>query len=200
MQEGYAWEGAILELDQFSSTAELSPLGVVDANEYYSRRGITLDQKLDVPSDIEQQLDRFFSLPASEREKFLRASYWFQHAHGVFSRSKSASFIALVSAIEALMPPPPKGGTQCPQCKQMLGTGPTKQFVDFVDALVPGGAVPESERKRFYQLRSALSHGGKLLVGDHGVWGFSPKQLGEGQDTRVVWQIVQLVLHNWLVK
>jgi hypothetical protein len=43
-------------------------------------------------------------------------------------------------------------------------------------------------------VRSALSHGGKLLSADHGGWGFTPKQLGEGSDSRAVWQIVQLVL------
>jgi hypothetical protein len=89
---------------------------------------------------------------------------------------------------------PSKGGTQCPHCKQILGAGPTKQFAEFVESFIPGGAVPEAERKRFYRVRSALSHGGKLLSADHGAWGFTPKQLGEGSDSRAVWQIVQLVL------
>ncbi len=43
--------------------------------------------------------------------------------------------------------PPPKGGTQCPHCKQILGAGPTKQFAEFVESFIPGGAVPEAERK-----------------------------------------------------
>jgi hypothetical protein len=197
LQEGYAWEGAVVELDDFSSPDGLPTLTQVDPNQYYSMRGLFVDRKLDIPSDITQQVDRFFALSVDDREKFLRASYWFQHANTVFSHSKSASFVALVSAIEALMPPP-RGGKRCLHCNQMLGVGPTKQFVDFVEALIPGGAVPEPERKRFYQLRSALSHGGKLLANDHGVWGFTPKRLGEGQDARVVWQIVQFVLHNWL--
>jgi hypothetical protein len=197
LQEGYSWSGAVPELDDFRSTEHLSPIEQLDPHEYYSSRGISVDRKLDMSSDINEQLDKFFSLPIGQREKFLRAGYWFQHAHTVFHYSKSASFVALVSAIEALIPKP-KGGTRCPHCKQMLGVGLRKQFVDFVESLVPGGAVPEAERKRFYRVRSALSHGGKLLAADHGVWGFTPKQLGEGSDTRAVWQIVQLVLHNWL--
>jgi hypothetical protein len=171
-------------------------LAQVEPSEYYLQRGISVDQKLTIPSDTKRQCDRFFALNIDDKEKFLRSSYWLQHADKVFSMSKSASFVALVSAIEALMPPP-KSGKQCPECKQMLGVGPTKHFVDFVEALIPDSAIPESERKRFYQIRSALSHGGKLLASDHGVWGFTPKQLGEGQDTGVVWQIAQMVLRNW---
>jgi hypothetical protein len=131
-------------------------------------------------------IDRFFALSADDKERFLRAGYWFQHASRVFRLSKSASFVALVSAIEALMPSSQASTKQ--------------QFVDFVEALVPGNSIPEAERKRFYQVRSALSHGGKLLASDHAGWGlqFTPKHLGEGRDTRVVSQIVQLVLHNWL--
>src|SRR5262245_38247792 len=163
LQEGYSWSGPVLELDDFSSTEHVAAVQQVDPHEYYSSRGISIDRNFDVPSDIEQQLDKFFSLPIERREKFLRASYWFQHAHKVFHYSKSASFIALVSAIEALMPPP-KAGRQCPHCKQVLGSGPTKQFVDFVEAFIPCGAVPEAQRKRFYRVRSALSHGGKLLL------------------------------------
>ena len=198
LQEGYQWDGVVLELDEFSACGGYPALAKLDVNQYYSRLEISPGQPLDVPSNIEHQLDLFFALPFGEKEKFLRASYWFQHAHRAFIRSRSASFIALVSAIEALMPPP-KAGKQCPECKQILGTGPTKQFADFVDELLPGGAIPESERKRFYRLRSSLSHGGKLLLDDHGsFWGFTPQQLGEGHDTRILWRIVQTVLHNWL--
>ena len=199
LQEGYSWNGAVLEIDDFSSTQGLPALETVDLNTYYSTRGISVDQKLNIPSDAEDQLDHFFALSVDNREKFLRASYWFQHADVVFNQSRSASFIALVSAIEALMPPP-KGGKQCTHCKQMLGIGPTKQFIDFVEALIPDASIPESERKRFYRARSALSHGGKLLANDHGVWGFTPRQLGEGQDADMVWRIAQAVLHNWLIR
>jgi hypothetical protein len=198
LQEGYTWEGAIGELDQFSPLDEHPMLVMIDVNQYYSRIGLSIGQVSDLPSDIEQQLDRFFALPADDKEKFLRASYWFQNARGPYTRSRSASFTALVSAIEALMPPP-KRGKLCPECKQMIGPGSSKQFADFVEALVPGSAIPESERKRFYRLRSALSHGGKLLLEDQGIfWGFTPQQLGEGRDGRIMWQIVQTVLHNWL--
>jgi hypothetical protein len=193
LKEEYGWNGQIMEVDKFSDGYPV--LEKIDTTQYYSIRR-SPEQELDLPSDIHDQLDRFYALKRSEQGKLLRASYWFQHADRVFHLSKSASFVALVSAVEALLPPP-KGGKQCPECKQMLGTGLTKQFADFVDALSPG--IPEPERKRFYRLRSALSHGGKLLLDDEGIfWGFTPEQLGEGCDFGAMWQIVQTVLHSWL--
>jgi hypothetical protein len=184
--EGYGWRGFVAELDDFSSTEHLSPVEQINAQDYYSSRWVSFDSTLNAPNDIEQQLDKFFSLPIDQREKFLRASYWFQHAHAVLRDSKSASFVALVSAIEALMPTPKKR------------FGVTKRFVDFVESTIPGGAVPEDERRRFYELRSDLSHGPKLLSVDHDHWSFTPTQLNEGYDSDTVRQIVQLVLHNWL--
>jgi hypothetical protein len=197
LQEGYAWEGAVFESEDFSPTDSVPAIEFVEAQQYYSMRGISVDRKLDLLADFSQQLDRFFALGVSDREKFLRASYWFQHAGVVFSYSKSASFVALVSAIEALMLPP-SAGEKCPECNRSTGPGPTRQFVDFVEALIPGSGISKRDRQRFYQIRSALTHGGKLLAVDHGTWGFTPKQLGEDYDARVMWKIVQYVLHNWL--
>jgi len=197
LQEGYTWEGAVPEDAAFSPTDGIPPIELVEPYQYYAMRGISVDRKLDLPTDFSQQLDRFFALGGTDREKFLRASYWFQHAGLVFTYSKSASFVALVSAIEALMPPA-NAGTQCPECKQSIGPGPTSQFIAFVEALIPGSGISKSERRRFYRLRSALTHGGKLLASDHGMWGFTPTQLGEGYDARAMWQIVQYVVYNWL--
>jgi hypothetical protein len=195
-QEGYLWPGGVLELDSFSNTENLSPLAALDPNSYYTLRSISVDQALDVPSDLTVLLDAFSNLSSADRNRFLRASYWVQHAREV--SSKSAEFVSLVSAIEALSSEP-QSRERCKECGQLVGPGPTKLFADFVEAHLPGAAIPESERKRFYSLRSALSHGGKLLLSDHSLWGFNPKRLGEDSDTRSMWQIVQMVLHNWLI-
>jgi hypothetical protein len=184
LQEGYSWSGAVGETEDFSNVHNIPALKQIKPQEYLTRRGISIDQNLDVPEDLELLLDKFFALSPEDRDKFLRASYWFQLAADIFSRSKSAAFVALVSAIEAFI----SGEYQR-----------TKKFVDFVEANLPGTPIPEAERKRFYRLRSNLSHGGGLLLGDHGSWGFTQKGISEGNDTRTMWQIVQVVLHNWLI-
>jgi hypothetical protein len=179
LQEEYAWDGAVSELDQFSPLDEHPALAMIDVTQYYS--GILRGRIVELPSDIKHQLARFFALSAHDKETFLRASFWFQQAHRVSHLSKSASFPALVSAIETFIPPP----------------GSAKQFFAFVDVLSPG--IAEPDRKRFYRLRAALSHGGKLLLADQGrFWGFTPQQLGQWQDISIMWKIVQTVLHNWL--
>jgi hypothetical protein len=194
LQEGYSWHGAVAELDDFSPTQQLSPVEQINPQEYYPFRAVSVDSALSAPSDIEQQLDKFFSLPMEQREKFLRASYWFQYARAVLRDSKSASFVALVSAIEALMPPAKE---RCSHCNQIVGV--TKRFAHFVESTIPGGdAVPVAERKRFYGLRSELSHGETLLSVDNDAWSFTPTQLKEGYDSDTVRKIVQLVLHYWL--
>jgi hypothetical protein len=40
--------------------------------------------------------------------------------------------------------------------------GPTQTFRTFVDRLAPG--APDDDRRRFYGLRSAITHGGKALL------------------------------------
>src|SRR5262249_458055 len=138
------------------------------------------------------------NLSRDHRDQFLRASYWFQHAQEVFPLSRSAAFVALVSAVEALMSEL-QGAGRCDACGHSIGPGPTRRFADFVEMYLPRSRVPEPERKRFYSLRSALSHGGKLLRDDHMLWQFEPKRLGEQTDMRSTWRIVHLVLHNWLL-
>jgi hypothetical protein len=189
LQEGYACPGLVGETNDFTATDGLVALKQVEPGEYLSLRGISPGQALDVPSDFELSLDKFFALSGENRDRFLRASYWFQLAGDVFSRSKSAAFVALVSAIEALIPRPEKRNE----------IGPTKLFTNFVEAQLPGTSIPEAERKRFYALRSDLSHGGTLLSGDHASWGFTQKGIAEGNDMRMVWWIVQVVLRNWLI-
>jgi hypothetical protein len=198
LQEGYVWDGAIAECEDFSATGDTPPMPTVEINEYYGFLGLDFDRTLDLPDNFTRQLDQFHGLNAVEREKFLRASYWFQHASTVFTYSKSASFVALVSAIEVIMPEQ-EAGQKCPECNSNIGPGLTQRFVEFVESLIPGSEISEKDRRRFYRTRSALSHGGKLLAADHGSWGFTPKKLGEDIDARTMWRIVQVVLHNWLV-
>jgi hypothetical protein len=117
LQEGYAWDGAIAEGEDFSPTGDTPPMPAVEINEYYGFLGLALDRTLDLPDNFTRQLDQFYGLDAVEREKVLRASYWFQHASNVFTYSKSASFVALVSAIEVIMPEQ-EAGHKCPEQQQ----------------------------------------------------------------------------------
>ena len=77
MQEGYAWNGAVAECEDFSATGDTPPMPTVELNEYYGFLGLTLDRTLDLPDNFTRQLDQFHRLNAVDREKFLRASTHF---------------------------------------------------------------------------------------------------------------------------
>jgi hypothetical protein len=197
-QEMYIWPGLVLEGGEFTDTTTLPLLAAIGPVEYYTRGGIGPDRVLEIPATLTDLLERFFGLPRSERERFLRACFWFQHAHTV--RSRSAAFTAMISAVEALIPVV-RGAPVCEQCKRPMGVGPTRMFADFVDDLVPGASTIES-RRRLYGIRSALSHGGSLLHSDRRTW--APHMTGEAieewEDIGAIWQLVRLVLVNWLAK
>jgi hypothetical protein len=198
-QEGYAWPSFIPRSEDFSPIDAFPPMGRLDPQAYLSSRGIEPGQTLTLPANIEELLDAIHRLSPKDRERFLRSSYWFRHSTEVYPASRSASFAALVSAIEALVPDEPEG-ERCKECNQKLGGGPTRSFVKFVDDFAPDRSVKPKVRRNFYRLRSALSHGGKLLHEDHEGWGFTPKGLWDQRDLWSMQQIVRVALHNWLLE
>jgi hypothetical protein len=88
------------------------------------KKGISADQAFDVPESFTQLCDRFFGLDLEQRDAFLNAAFWLQHATRVHRLSRSAYFTALISAIEALLPDPARGRTvrlaKGPQAKGQL--------------------------------------------------------------------------------
>jgi hypothetical protein len=194
-QGGYAWPGARFQDDAFSPLAEYPPLGEVDPQTYYGRQGVSATQTLEIPSTFTESLELVRALSNHDRERFLRACYWYQQSSATWLISRSISFEALVCAIEALMPDQ-QPGDPCQECGRPQGEGLTKIFTDFVDRFVP--EIPRQQRRNFYRLRSAISHGGKLLHADEVSWGFGLQQGAEDQEMRSLSAIVRAVLINWL--
>jgi hypothetical protein len=152
-----------------------------------------------LPENLEAQFDAYFDSDEHARHRFLRASFWFAHARAVHAMSQSASFTALASAIEALMPVLPQSDP-CPKCGKSRGPGPTKQFADFVERYAPSPETSASDRRKLYALRSALSHGGKLLHGDQTGWAYAltPGFLSQWVNMEAMWETVRHALVNWL--
>jgi hypothetical protein len=201
LQELYIWPHQWAhDAEEFSTCEGIPAMDKVASDQYYLRRGIWPDQKLAVPQNLEYLLDAFFALKRDMQDRFLRACFWFRHAHHVYTASQSASFASLVSAIETLMGPPPAAGTTCPTCGKEGGPGPTRRFADFVEKFAADPASTNAERRKLYSLRSALSHGSKLLPGDRSTWspGLTPDLISQWQDTDAMWQIVRVSLINWL--
>jgi hypothetical protein len=201
-QEMYTWPGASgIMVSAFSPIEELTPVARIPAANYYTRYGIDLEQTLDLSENFEKLIDTYFACSRDDRDRFLRASFWFQYAQRVRTYAQSGSFTALVSAVEALIPPA-TGSSPCPTCKRLTGAGPTQRFAQFVEQYAPGPEVQESHRKKLYALRSALSHGGTLLHSDRFAWsaGMTSNSLRHWEDQTAMWRIIRLVLVNWLLE
>jgi hypothetical protein len=199
-QEGYTYPSANGIAPNFDLVKGLSPISRVPAAEYYCRIGISIDQRLELPDTFEQCLSAHFNAPREQRDRFMRASYWFQYAQRVSNISRSGAFTALVSAVEALLPAVTPEA-KCVTCSRSFGIGPTKQFINFVEKHAPDPAISNSDRRQLYALRSALSHGGKLLHSDSIGWGSAMTSVGVSDwvDERALWLTVRLVLVNWLL-
>ncbi len=101
----YAFTGSVefRDCDSFASVDGLGPLVGVAPQEYCTRTITVNDPSrlLEVPANLETLLDRFYLSSADDQDRFLRACFWFCHADTVFADSRSASYTALISAIEA---------------------------------------------------------------------------------------------------
>jgi hypothetical protein len=199
-QEMYTWPGARMQVDTFTPTETLAPLRQIEAQSYYSRFNYSIKDRLDIPTTFEQLVAAYFALSIADREKFSRSAYWFQFARETWSRSRSAAFIAFVSAVEALMDSDIEKQERCETCKQRIGGGPTAKFAELLDRLAPAAAIVPENRKAYYGLRSALTHGDKLLQNDISIWGMGLTATDEQRELRALAQIVQIALHNWLCK
>ncbi len=142
-------------------------------------------------------LNLVFALARADRERFLRACFWFQQ--GNHARSASVRFTAIISAVETLMPSA-TSGPPCEVCGRAKGPGTTRQFASFVDAFAPW--IPAEERSRLYGLRSALSHGGTLFHSDRAtlLGGLEPSVVKEWITRDIAFRLVRAVLIGWLLK
>jgi hypothetical protein len=198
-QEAYTWPEANGIAPGYTMVDGIEPIPRTSADKYYTRIGISPGQQLDLPDTLEQSLDAYFARPREEQERFIRACFWFWSAQRIGSQSYSAAFTALVSAVEALVPPSPVGA-RCEGCERPFDGGLKKRFVEFVEVHAPGPGVTEAHRKQLYSIRSALSHGGRLLYADRHAWGggMTSTSLEEWDHQNAMWHIVRLVLVNWL--
>lgn len=180
----------------FTATDDIPPIERIDSDEFYNNHphAFHVGRDLVFPKGLEQSLDKVFALSANKKNKLLRACYWLNTSRNIHRDSASGSYVALVSAIEAIMDD--KRGPPCPTCSKPTGDGPTKTFRDFIETHTPG--VPEAMRKQFYDVRSNLSHGGTLLAEDEEVWSGGRMSMYQGLDFMNLNSVVRAAVLNWL--
>lgn len=202
-QDDYGYDGMPTTREtpaDFPETGDAGEIVAIPPGKLREFTKVSSDRNFVVPSNLVELVSFFRSLDEVDRDRFLRACYWFQHAHNVYLDSQSASFTALVSAIEALLPDQEDFG-RCSGCQRPLGAGPTARFRNFIDRLAPPGDL-DSQRNRdqFYRIRSKLSHGSALLHRDRdpGLFG-GVETWHDWENLDGVYQVVETSIVRWLV-
>ena len=201
-QLGYSWRGGrtTREPDFAPIPDNAIHLETVPKDEYYAARGISELDVLVLPDSLEASLNSYFALPVDEQDKALRWCHWLNHARQVAELSPSASIIAAVQSVEALLPPV-VSPEHCETCGRTIGPSVRKRFRQFLEVYVPGDRYARY-RGLLYASRSRLAHGGALLTGElrHLAFrDFVPKAWGEREDGERALMIARLAGANWLL-
>jgi hypothetical protein len=135
-QEMYAFpdSGKFSDAGSFAPADGIRPLAAVQPQEYYTRiLAINApDRVLEIPSNLETLLDRYWSSSEDEQERFIRACFWFYHARSVYADSRSAAFTEF---LEQFAPATPT-----------FQEARAKLYYEFRSRLAHGGALTYSDR------------------------------------------------------
>jgi hypothetical protein len=107
------------------------PLDEVAAETYYDLRAGYADS-LTIPAELSRFLDTFSGLEGNDRERFLRACFWYHTASTVWDYSQSLHLTSLVNAIECLATVGPE---------RSKPEGPSGLFLSFMRKFAPGSRV-----------------------------------------------------------
>jgi hypothetical protein len=165
-----------------SLTAER--LEVIESDRYYTELTGMDGRGLRVPHDLDDSICRYQWLAPPRREEFDRAAFWLDLASRQWHFSMSASFAALVSAVESLI--------------NKDGPGSKARFRDFFERYAPGVSLA-SRRNRMYEFRSTILHGSMLMAIDQDRdFGWDPP----GEEDRALagelWTVTRTAVRNWL--
>jgi len=196
LQVGYFVPGYQAAEAEFSSGDSPRMLSVQD-DQFYARRGISVDDSMAMPHSLPRALQRYRSLPSDEQRRFLRACFWFQLSERQWELSRSASYQSLVQAIEALLPR--RSVDRCAECDRPL-EGPTRAFKDFVETYAAW--TTSSERDEFYRLRSSVAHGSILFESDVELdfGGLRPLMWQQHETHGRMTQVARVALVNYLLR
>ncbi len=190
-----------LVLDALSPAAA-KPIQEVESTAYRAdslRRSVS--DGLQVPADLDDSLYAYKRLPKELQRTLDRSLYWLQLASRFGYRHMAASFVAMVSAIEALVRPGSGHEVQCTTCGAEFFhrmPGPTEAFRRFLAAYAPGQQL-SGRRNEMYALRSGLVHGNVLMELDderHSVW--DPAQNHQIDLWSELFEITRIAIRNWL--
>src|SRR6266567_3827883 len=198
-QAGYISTDDLSDLEAFTPFEDAQRIDTFEPNDYYRRSGFGFGEGLSLPTIASRLLDRISSLNAADLEKLNRSAVWFKMSHDVYSTSSSSSFNALATSIECLLP---ENKSKCECCGQPVYEI-TKKFIDFLKKYAQPSPEVQTEietlYKKYYPLRSGLTHGSALLDADLRPWAFTSEKSQEEYMIRLaLHNTVRISIINWL--
>jgi len=209
--EGYMLRGSQTPSSGFTDKPTDAPSIPLKAPlEVYSVYTQCAGAPFELPENIPVLLDAFGRLSCEQRHRFLRSCYWLQQATRTFVQSFSHSFLAAVSAVEALLDI--RDYSLCESCGQKIFKGKSirQSFADFLAGYIPLQTLTdrghlhrpafEERLKVLYDRRSMIAHGAGIVALDEGRWVLDTIGQQEESDLRTLLRILPLALQNWLVE
>jgi hypothetical protein len=172
----------------------------VEPTEYYTWKG-NVGGPLRVPSILDETLAGYLGLPEPLRARFDRSLFWLDMSQRQWNVSMSASFAALVTAIEVLLDRGETHTVECAQCGRKVDHDHPSigaNLKAFFDAYAPGDDR-RSSASMVYASRSSISHGNDLMQLDQDlVRGWDPPWWNQRQLHDDLSGLTTLALRNWL--
>ncbi len=200
LQTGYMPTNEDFDQDEhgFTSNDLERTIKLIDTNKHFKEYGMYIGDEFNIPVDINNFFEKFYSLCEDDRDDFLRAAYWKRVGADVFYISQSNSFIALINSIESLIHQE-KSESKCSSCGKENKKGLTQLFHDFIENNFSKSGINSTYIKKLYDIRSKYTHGKKLMPRDIGATGFNPASNSSFTDYRNLERVVQISLINWLM-
>lgn len=198
LQRGFSSQEMHGTVPSFADIGGMSDIELVSVHGYFDGRSQGSSEHAILPETFPGLALKFRTLSKKRKDMFLRAARWAKHMDDVSTLSRSAAYVAAISAIEALLPSTNGPATPCAACGRTKVDGLTQQFANFVDSMV-GGAVPYKLRLALYNRRSRIVHGQLIASDDVSLHHVNPTSLSEMSEQRWLNASTRIVLHNWLV-
>jgi hypothetical protein len=116
LQEDYRYSSFKPGLTDFSDASDIPRIQLYPKDEYYKDSFFPDDlHQVSLPDVIDEYLDKVLGLSSTDSQKFAIASSWFSQLPRLWHESSSSAFVAIVSAIEALIE---KKSETCKACHQ----------------------------------------------------------------------------------
>ena len=157
-----------LKIEQFTDFKPTASFEEAEMHEYFIDNPID-DYRHEVhfPNTLYTALLNYYNLSSETRKMVNSSIYLACDGMDISANKRSLSFLSYISAIEGLVGLENDSSPEiCPQCKRPVFSV-NQNFVKFLSKFVAGSAKSQRKYKDIYNLRSRITHSGKLFLGDY---------------------------------